>query len=175
VSDSSRHEVLTIGHGAVSADEFALHCAAAELSAIVDVRSFPGSRRHPHFSRPAMEQWLPERGIAYGWEPRLGGFRKPRPDSVNLGLRNEGFRGYADHTATPEFAAALEVVLARSARERVAVMCAETLWWRCHRRILSDAAVLIHGAEVRHVLGSELQVHRVSDAARVVDGRLIYP
>jgi len=145
------------------------------IESIVDVRSFPGSRRHPHFSRAAMEEWLPARSVAYAWEPRLGGFRKPVAGSVNLGLRNEAFRGYADHTATPEFAAALDEVLARAARERVAVMCAETLWWRCHRRILSDAAVLLRGAEVLHVLGGTVTAHQPAPAARVVNGALVYP
>ena len=167
--------LLTIGHGAVSADEFLSRCARGKLQAIVDVRSFPGSRRHPHFSRRELEKWLPEHGISYAWEPRLGGFRKPRADSPNLGLRNEAFRGYADHAATPEFSAALDEVVQHAGRERTAVMCAETLWWRCHRRILSDAVVLLHGAEVLHVLGDKLEPHRVSEAARIVDGRLVYP
>jgi uncharacterized protein (DUF488 family) len=166
--------LFTIDHGAVSAEEFLQRCDAAGLAAIVDVRTLPGSRRHPHFRKAEMERWLGEVGIAYGWEPRLGGLRKPRADSENDGLRNAAFRGYADHMQTREFVDALHAVLAGAAQHPMAVMCAETLWWRCHRRLIADAAVLLFGAEVRHLFGGDRSPHRLTDSATVAAGRLVY-
>jgi uncharacterized protein (DUF488 family) len=166
--------LFTIGHGTASAEDFLQRLAGAGLRAIVDVRSRPGSRRHPQFSRVAMERWLPEHGVAYSWEPRLGGFRTSLPDSPNLALRHSGFRGYADHTRSDEFSAALAAVLGLAASQPSAVMCAETVWWRCHRRILADAAVLLHGATVVHVVGRALQPHRLTDHAHADAGRLLY-
>ena len=122
-----------------------------------------------------MARWLPPAGVGYRWEPALGGFRRPRPDSVNTGLRHPSFRGYADHIATQEFHEALRAVLEGARSEPTAVMCSETLWWRCHRRLIADAAVLLHGAAVRHVDGRGLlQPHRLTETAHVEGGALIY-
>src|SRR4051812_25917788 len=103
--------LITVGHGTLPQEKFIELLRAAGVESLVDVRTAPGSRRHPHFRRQAMEEWLPAAGIAYRWEPRLGGLRKPSPDSPNIALRNSGFRAYADHMAEPEFAIALDDVL----------------------------------------------------------------
>ena len=165
----------TIGHGALDAGVFMERSRRAGVEAIIDVRSVPASRRHPHFARDAMERWLHEARIGYRWEQELGGFRRPLPDSINLGLRHASFRGYADYMATPAFATALARVLVEAATARVAVMCSETLWWRCHRRLIADAAVLLHDVEVLHVDGrGRSEPHRVTPGAAVEDGVVIY-
>jgi uncharacterized protein (DUF488 family) len=143
--------LLTIGHGTATAQELTALLARAGVERLVDVRTAPGSRRHPQFRREAMAGWLAEAGVAYRWEPDLGGFRRPDPDSVNQALRHPAFRGYADHMRGPGFWAALDRLLAGADTGRTTAMCSETLWWRCHRRLLSDAAVLVRGAEVLHL------------------------
>lgn len=150
-----------------------LHDAGVGL--VIDVRTAPGSRRHPHFGRQALALWLPQAGIAYRWEPRLGGFRRPREDSVHVALRHPSFRAYADHMSTPEFHDALVAALAEAASRRTAVMCSETLWWRCHRRLIADAATLLHGVDVRH-LGHDgrLSPHRLTDGARRAGTEVVY-
>lgn len=165
----------TVGHGALEAADFLARSRRAELAAIVDVRSIPASRRHPQYAREAMERWLPEANIAYRWEQDLGGFRRPLPDSLNAGLRHASFRGYADYMATSPFATALARVLVDAALVRVAVMCSETLWWRCHRRLIADAVVLLHDVEVLHVdARGHTEPHRVTPGASVDDGVVVY-
>lgn len=143
--------LLTVGHGTLEAPRLAAVLHEAEVRLVVDVRRFPGSRRHPHFRREAMAAWLPEAGVDYRWEEDLGGRRPAAPDSPNTGLRNTGFRGYADHMRTPAFRAGLARVLTEADRRPTAVLCAESVWWRCHRRLIADAAVLLHGAQVAHL------------------------
>ena len=123
-----------------------------------------------------MEGWLREAGIGYRWEPRLGGFRRALPDSVNAGLRNEAFRGYADHMRTPRFRAALDAVLTQAREFPSVVMCSESLWWRCHRRLLADFACAARGVPVRHLMhDGRLEEHRLSPGLRLRDdGLLIY-
>lgn len=168
--------LLTIGHSAHPEDAFVGLVRSAGIGRIVDVRSYPGSRRHPHFRRESMEGWLAAAGVAYRWEPKLGGRRTSRPDSPHTALGVEGFRAYADHMRTFEFLAALDEVLAEAEAEATAVMCAEALWWRCHRRLLADAAVLLRGVEVTHVLSDgRLQPHVPTPEARVDrDGLVVY-
>jgi uncharacterized protein (DUF488 family) len=144
---------------------------------LVDVRSYPGSRRHPHFGRDRMAQWLPGAGVAYSWEPRLGGRRRPVPGSPHVALAHEAFRAYADHMETPEFAAGLGelLALAGGGTGAVAIMCAESLWWRCHRRLLADALVLLGGVEVGHLMhDGKVQAHRPTEGVRVDGRRLVY-
>jgi uncharacterized protein (DUF488 family) len=167
--------VLTVGHGTLSADELARVLGDAGVELVVDVRSFPASRRHPQFRREAMELWLPDSGVDYRWEPRLGGRRRTRPDSPHSALRVPAFRGYADHMETREFAAALDEVLASAEHQRTAVMCAESVWWRCHRRLLADPAVLLRGASVQHLFhDGRLAAHRPTPEARVDGPRVVY-
>ena len=165
--------LITVGHGTLGADAFAALVAGDYVEELVDVRSFPGSRRHPHFARAQMEEWLPQAGVAYRWEKPLGGFRTPRPDSPNVALRHRSFRGYADHMRTTEFVDALDRVVADASARAVAVMCSESLWWRCHRRLLADAVVLARGLEVRHLLhDGTSEPHRLTDGARLGDDGL---
>ena len=167
--------LLTVGHGTLSASEFTSLVTGAGVTLLVDVRSYPGSRRHPQFGRAEMERWLPPAGIEYRWERRLGGRRPVRPDSPHVALRHPAFRGYADHMASPAFGQALDSLVEWAAARRTAVMCAESLWWRCHRRLLADAAVLLRSVDVRHLLhDGRLVPHSVTEGARVDDGHLVY-
>jgi uncharacterized protein (DUF488 family) len=175
ISDDDPIVLFSVGHGTLTADEFAALLRQAGVAAVVDVRRFPGSRRHPHFGTGALQRWLPRAHIAYRWEERLGGRRSRRPDSVNVGLRNNSFRGYADHMAEPAFADALRAVLDEARRRPTTIMCAESLWWRCHRRLVADAAVLVHGAEVRHLLhDGQFSPHQITDAARRAGDVVVY-
>jgi uncharacterized protein (DUF488 family) len=168
-------ELLTVGHGTLTASQFAELLVDADAELLVDVRSYPGSRRHPHFGRAEMERWLPDAGIEYRWEPRLGGRRSTRADSPHVALQTPAFRGYADHMESTGFVQALDAVVAEASRRRTAVMCAESLWWRCHRRLLADAAVLTRGIEVRHLMhDGRLTQHPVTGGARLADGHVVY-
>ena len=165
----------TVGHGTLAADEFAALVTGAGIGLVVDVRSFPASRRHPQFRRQAMERWWPDAGVEYRWEPRLGGRRRPRPDSPNGALRVPAFRGYADHMETAEFRDAVDDLLAEAGTRSAAVMCAESVWWRCHRRLLADAAVLLRGSAVEHLFhDGRIEPHRPMAEARVDGPRLVY-
>jgi uncharacterized protein (DUF488 family) len=168
-------ELLTVGHGTLGQAELTSLLRASAVELLVDVRTAPGSRRHPHVARAALEQWLPESGLAYEWEPRLGGWRKADPASPNTALRNESFRGYADYMRSEAFWDALDQVLARSASRRTAVMCSESVYWRCHRRLIADAAVIGRGAKVLH-LGHDgrLSSHEVTEGAREENGQPVY-
>ena len=149
---------------------------AAGVTQLVDVRTAPGSRRHPQFGRVALEDGLGAAGIGYRHEPALGGFRRPRRGSPNTGWEVEAFRGYADHMASEEFAEAL-ARLEEAARERpTTVMCAEAQWWRCHRRLIADA-LLVRGWRVLHLgLRDEPIDHELTPFAVVGPrGELTYP
>jgi uncharacterized protein (DUF488 family) len=166
--------ISTIGHGTRPVEEFIELLTQAGVRRLVDVRSFPGSRRHPQFGRDALEAELEAAGIDYAWRRDLGGFRKPRADSPHVALRNPGFRGYADYMEGPEFERALAWLTDTSHRTPTAIMCAETVWWRCHRRMISDA-LLVAGWDVIHVLGpGRPAAHTLHPAARVDAGRLMY-
>ena len=166
--------LLSVGHGTMAQEEFVGLLGAAGVEGLVDVRIAPGSRRHPHFSRDRMAEWVPAAGIAYEWRRELGGFRKPRVDSPNVALRNESFRGYADHMATPEFASALDEVMGARGR-RVAVMCSEAVWWRCHRRLIADAVVVGRGGSVDHLMhDGRLHPHRPTEGVRAEGAGIVY-
>ena len=144
------------------------------IQAVADVRRFPGSRRHPHFAREQLEPWLPAHDIAYRWMPELGGRRKPRPDSLNTGWRVDAFRGYADYLETPEAASAIATLLGLARAHRTAVMCAEALWWQCHRRLIADR-LLAEGHEVRHIeTATKASLHKLVPPAHLRDGALSY-
>jgi uncharacterized protein (DUF488 family) len=167
--------LLTFGHGTATADELVALLEGAGAERLVDVRTAPGSRRHPHVRREAMAGWLGEAGVGYRWEPELGGFRRPDPGSVNTALRHPAFRGYADYMRTPPFWVALDRLLAEAAAAPTTAMCSETLWWRCHRRLLADAAVLVRGAEVLHLdHRGRLEPHRPTDGVRRDGDLLVY-
>jgi uncharacterized protein (DUF488 family) len=171
----SAPRLLTVGHGTATAEELAALLAGAGVERLVDVRTAPGSRHNPQFRREAMQRWLPAAGVAYRWERELGGWRKSDPASVNHGLRHPAFRGYADYMRTPPFWAALDRLLGEAAADPTAAMCSETLWWRCHRRLLADAAVLVRGAEVLHLdHRGRLEPHRPTEGVRRDGDRLAY-
>ncbi len=145
------------------------------IELVVDVRRFPGSRRHPHFARQALADALAGAGIEYRHAPELGGHRKPRPDSPNDGWRNDSFRGYADHMATREFGDGLGTLMREAGEKRTAVLCAEAVPWRCHRNLLSDALVA-RGWEVVHILApGSATPHRLNPMAERTPGGLVYP
>jgi uncharacterized protein (DUF488 family) len=167
--------MLTLGHGTLEVDEFVALARGASVDLIVDVRRYPGSRRHPHVARDAMAAWLPANGIAYEWMPELGGRRKPTSESPNIALRNDQFRAYADHMATDEFAGAVAHLLERVRDHTAAVMCAESLWWRCHRRLLADYLTLVRAVDVGHLFhDGRIEPHSPMPEATVVEGRLVY-
>ncbi len=146
-----------------------------EIELLVDVRTLPASRRMPHFGKAALERSLPARGIAYVHMPELGGLRKPKSDSVNLGWRNPSFRGYADYMQTDEFWSAIDRLRELARARRVAIMCAEAVPWRCHRSLIADA-LLVRGVEVRDITGvGEPTVHSLTPFARVEGERITYP
>jgi uncharacterized protein (DUF488 family) len=147
----------------------------AGLDVLVDVRTAPGSRRHPYVARAEMERWLPAAGVAYQWEPRLGGWRKPDPASRNTALRNESFRGYADYMRSAPFWDALDAVLKVAGTQRTAIMCSESVYWRCHRRLIADAASMARGTAVLHLGHNQaLNPHQLTDGVRSDGGLLVY-
>lgn len=166
--------IWTIGHSTRPLDAFLDLLARYRLEAVADVRRFPGSRRQPQYAQAALHDSLAGRGIAYRWLPALGGRRPPRPDSPNTAWRNASFRGYADHIGSTEFAGGLDAVLELSGRLRTTLMCAEAVWWRCHRGLIADV-LCVRGIEVLHILDARhCVVHPYTSAARIVDGRLSY-
>ena len=169
--------IFTIGHSTRSLDDFIALLHAHGVNRLADIRTVPKSRRHPHFAGAALAQSLPKENIVYRHFPGLGGLRKPRRDSTNTGWRHEGFRGYADYMQTVEFTRALEELIewARAFQARVAIMCAEAVWWRCHRQLVADALVA-RGIEVRHIAStSSAPPHTLTDFARVDAERVSYP
>jgi uncharacterized protein (DUF488 family) len=166
--------IWTIGHSTRTLEAFLGLLAEYRIEAIADVRRFPGSRRYPYFASDALAVTLPAHGIAYRWLPKLGGRRKVQPGSPNTAWRNASFQGYADYTATAEFAEGLAESLKLAAGKRTALMCAEAVWWRCHRSIIADVLKL-RGIEVIHIIdATHSSVHPYTSAAHVVDGRLSY-
>lgn len=168
-------QLLTFGHGTATQEQITDLLIGAGVGLVVDVRTAPGSRRNPHVGRAELQQWLPAAGIAYRWERELGGFRKVAPDSPDVVWRNASFRGYAGYARTDAFAAALGGVLADAKQQPTVVMCSETLWWRCHRRIIADVAVCVRGVDVRHLMhDGSLAAHAVTPGARVQGDQLFY-
>lgn len=168
--------IITFGHGTAGEIELAALIRGAGIRSVVDVRSVPKSRAHPHVWAERMARWVPDlAGASYEWQRELGGFRKTQPGSLNVALRHPAFRGYADYMQTPQFAAALNTLLTEGAKTSAAIMCSETLWWRCHRRLIADALALLHGVEVAHLMHTGvLQPHRPTPGVRVLPGKLQY-
>lgn len=167
--------VWTVGHSTRPGEVFLSVLAAHGIQAIADVRRFPGSRRYPWFASETLATQLPAEGIAYRWLPQLGGRRRAQPGSPNGGWRNAAFQGYADHMASAEFHEGLQHALDLAAAKNTALMCAESLWWRCHRRLIAD--LLQHrGYRVLHILDEKpAQPHPGNPAAQSVGDGLIYP
>ena len=166
--------IWTIGHSTRALPDFLDLLGRYELQAVADVRRFPGSKRHPQFAQASLRAALGRSGVAYRWLPALGGRRRARPGSPNTAWRNASFRGYADHMESAEFAAGLEELLELAGGLRTTLMCAEALWWRCHRALIADA-LRVRGIEVVHILDARHAIaHPYTSAARVVSGRLLY-
>jgi uncharacterized protein (DUF488 family) len=170
--------LLTVGHGPQDRAALGGVLTGSGVDLVVDVRRFPGSRTHPDLRREALEEWLPDLGIGYRWAERLGGRRKlPSGGPVVDGWWTVAqFAAYAAHTRTPEFRAALDEVLAEAARSTVAVMCSESVWWRCHRRLIADVAVLGREVPVQHLMpDGRLSPHRPSGGGVIEDGEVRWP
>lgn len=168
--------LFTVGHGTLEIEELTGLLVGCGIYFLVDVRSFPGSRRLPQFGREAMAGSVPAAGVRYEWRPALGGRRTPQPGSVNVAWRNLSFQAYADYMASTAFLDALDQLVLDATEDDVAVMCAESVWWRCHRRLIADAVVLLRHLEVSHLFhDGRLQAHPPSPEARVDPrGLLIY-
>jgi uncharacterized protein (DUF488 family) len=167
--------LYTIGHSTRTIEELVGALRAHQVQTLVDIRAFPMSQRLPQFNRDSLQQSLPAAGIRYEWFKALGGYRKKiLEESPNIALRNQSFRNYADYMLTPEFDRAMSDLLALDEGSRTAYMCAERLYFRCHRMLVSDWLVA-HGHEVRHIDGAgPVKPHALTAEARIVDGRLIY-
>jgi uncharacterized protein (DUF488 family) len=168
--------VLTIGHSNHPLERFLALLARHGVEALADIRRFPGSRKHPHFHRDNLAVVLPKSGVEYHWLEALGGRRpKQQGESPNLGLKNQGFRNYADYMLTDEFREGVETLLEVARRKRTAIMCAEGLFWQCHRRLVSDFLVA-NGVMVQHIMpDGELPAHTLTTGAVVENGRVTYP
>lgn len=166
--------VWTIGHSTRSLETFLGLLTANRIEAVADVRRYPGSRRWPHLAGEPLAKALAARGLLYVWFPELGGRRTPRPDSPNTAWRSAAFRGYADHMMTETFAEGLDRLVNLAAGLRTAIMCAEAVWWRCHRGLVADVLRWLE-FEVAHITGSgSTASHPYTSAARLVHGRLSY-
>ena len=167
--------VYALGHSTRTWDDFLALLAAHRIELLADVRTVPGSRAHPHFSKEHLARKLPRAGVRYAHLPGLGGLRKPREFSENAAWENLAFRGYADHMQTPEFEAAVEELLALAAGARTAIMCAEGNPFRCHRTLLADA-LTARGVRVLHIASRKSAApHRMTSFARVDGHHVTYP
>jgi uncharacterized protein (DUF488 family) len=171
-----RLRIFTVGHSTRTAADFLELLQAHGVQQLADVRTVPRSRRHPQFGREALQAYLHGHGITYAHFPQLGGLRHPRPDSPNTAWRNAGFRGYADHMLTPAFEEGRAALLDFARQSVTAVMCAEAVWWKCHRGLLADA-LSVAGVDVRHILGRDSpKPHSLNQFAQIgSDGRVSYP
>ena len=167
--------VWTIGHSTRTIEEFTEALQANTIKLVADVRLLPGSKRYPQFNKETLAKSLSDVGIGYAHFPELGGRRKPRKDSRNTAWRNDAFRGYADHMETPEFVQGIARL--KEATDKwggTAIMCAEAVWWRCHRSLIADY-LKAQGAEVVHIMdANKTEPHPFTSAARIVNGTLSY-
>jgi uncharacterized protein (DUF488 family) len=172
--DLAATSIWTIGHSTRTADEFNEILLAHGIGALVDVRSFPGSRRYPHFNKVELARNLEAIGIFYSHNPKLGGRRRPSPSSRNTAWKNASFRAYADHMESEEFKQGIKDLLEVSRTKRTAIMCAEALWWRCHRSLIADF-LKANAADITHIIDArKTETHPYTAAARIVGGRLSY-
>jgi uncharacterized protein (DUF488 family) len=168
-------KIWTIGHSTRDINDFISLLEENRIKLLVDVRSWPGSKRYPQFNKEVLAESLKTHGIRYEHFPELGGRRKPKLDSRNTAWRNASFRGYADHMEREEFHKGIERLLdlAREAGP-AAIMCAEAVWWRCHRSLISDF-LKVRGIEMMHILATnKIEPHPFTSGARIVDGKLSY-
>lgn len=174
IGGSAVDTIWTIGHSTRPLEAFLALLAEYGIQTLVDIRSFPGSRNYPHYGKDALADTLLQHGIHYQWLRELGGRRRAAKDSPNTVWRNPSFRGYADYMSTPEFAQGLDQLLVVAAASRTTLMCAEAVWWRCHRSMVSDALCVL-GVKVLHIMDANHSVpHPMTSPARIEDGRLTY-
>jgi uncharacterized protein (DUF488 family) len=167
-------KVWTIGHSTRSIEDFIYLLKSFQIFHLADIRSYPGSKRYPHFNKEALQQSLLQEKIQYSHLPELGGRRKTKPDSLNTAWKHEAFRGYADYMETDGFKKGIEKLEDIARSERIAYMCSEAVWWKCHRALVSDY-LKVHGWEVIHIMGEEkAQEHPYTKAAKVEAGELKY-
>jgi uncharacterized protein (DUF488 family) len=166
--------IYTIGHSTHGADAFLALLRMHRVTQLADVRTMPMSRRHPHFNRDSLEKFLAASGIQYRHLGGLGGLRKPKRDSTNTAWKHPSFRGYADYMETDAFERAFRELVVWASAGPTAVMCAEAVWWRCHRQLLADA-LLVQGVPVWHIVGAGSKPHEMSAFARIRDGKVVYP
>ena len=167
--------IYTIGHSTHAPEAFLTLLRAHQVIQVADVRAVPRSRRLPHFGREALSEYLEFHGITYRHFPELGGLRHPQPQSENTAWQHPGFRGYADYMQTPAFHRAVESFIQFAGERATAAMCAESVWWKCHRRLLADA-VVARGVKVAHILSSAApKPHALSDFAQVSGASVRYP
>jgi uncharacterized protein (DUF488 family) len=167
-------EVWTVGHSRHTFEDFVAILKSFQIQSVADVRRFAVSKRFPHFSQMQLFKSLAVLGIEYEDFGDLGGRRRPLPDSPNSLWRNESFRGYADFMLTPKFQENIDRLMAVASARRTAIMCAEALWWRCHRALISDY-LKAAGVKVTHIIDVEkTQEHPYTSAARISDGKLTY-
>ncbi|MCW4004216.1 MAG: DUF488 domain-containing protein [Candidatus Bathyarchaeota archaeon] len=167
--------VYTVGHSTRTLDEFIELLQAYAVALVVDVRTVPRSRHNPQFNKETLPATLKPFGIRYIHMPEIGGLRRPKPDSVNLAWKNSSFRGYADYMQTKEFTDNLLKIIALARENRLALMCAEALPWRCHRNLISDALVVRH-VKVEHIIGKDSTInHELNEMAHVEGTKITYP
>jgi uncharacterized protein (DUF488 family) len=167
-------QIWTIGHSTRSLEDFIALLKENKIKALADVRQFPGSRRYPHFGQAQLAESLTRAGIEYFHFLELGGRRKTTADSPNRAWRHPAFRGYADYMMTENFRSGIARLLALAKEKRTAIMCAEAVWWKCHRGLISDF-LKAHGHEVIHIMGAgKTEIHPFTSAAKIVDGKLSY-
>ena len=170
-----REELLTIGHSTRPIDEFVGLLKSHDIKRLVDVRTVPRSRHNPQFDTRALARHLKAANVIYVHQPELGGLRKPKKDSANVGWRNTSFRGYADYMQTEPFWIALQILMKGARNAPTAIMCAEAVPWRCHRSLIADALVS-RGWSVRHIMTkTKADQHRLTPFAVVEEGRITYP
>ena len=176
MTNKSAHQkvIWTIGHSTHSLGDFIDMLQSFQIEMLADIRSFPGSRRYPHFNKEALKISLAESKIQYVHLPLLGGRRKPNDNSINTGWSNAGFRGYADYMQSEDFIIGIEQLEELASKSRTAYMCAEALWWRCHRSLVSDY-LKSHGWKVFHIEGKNKAIeHPYTSVAKIVQGQLSY-
>ena len=174
-ADDDTLTIWTVGHSTLPIEDFIDLLASQRIDVVADVRRFPASRRHPQYNREQLERSLAEAGVKYASFQDLGGRREPRVDSTNSAWRNASFRGYADYMETPAFETAINRLVTAARGRRVAVMCAEAVWWRCHRSLIADYLTAA-GTQILHIgAGGRVTQHALRAPARLVDGRLSYP
>ncbi|HEY6974971.1 MAG TPA: DUF488 domain-containing protein [Chitinophagaceae bacterium] len=174
MTESTQKNIWTIGHSTRTTNHFIAMLQSFQIEVVTDIRSFPGSRRYPHFNKEALEISLPANGIKYMHLKDLGGRRPVKADSINTGWRNAAFRGFADYMQTDSFKNGIEQLEEIAAMKRTAYMCSEAVWWRCHRSLVSDFLKL-KGWNVYHIMEiGKAEEHNYTQPAKIINGELSY-